>query len=632
MAFQVSKPEYDVVVSLDLLIPMRDGVRLVCDVYRPARDGEPLPGPFPVMLERTPYGKHDLTRRRDSGEYWARRGYAAVLQDCRGCHASEGELNFLTQEAEDGYDTLAWIGSQPWCNGKVGTHGTSYAAWTQSAPACLNPPHLAAMWPNFGGSHAYFSSVRQGGALELRFFCWAFWHAAVNTNAALRGRPGATAALNSADIRAWLTRLPIKPGQSPLALAPNYQRWLFDIYTRSDYSDFWKQPSLGIAEHWDGHADVPIYLSGGWYDSYTRATLENFVGLTARKKGPVKVIMGPWTHGGRTPEQPYAGDVEFGPEAAVPDFRELQLAWFDQWLKGEETGIASEPPLKLFVMGGGGGHRTKSGRLFHGGRWRAEQEWPLARTRSTNYYLQPGGGLSSHRPPPQESYSRYVFDPTDPVPTIGGNVSSLSALRPVPAGVADPTTLPQTMRVEQIVTPGGYDQRERPDIFGANPPYLPLASRHDVLVFQTEPLAEDTEVTGPIEVRLYIESTAPDTDFTAKLIDVYPPSADYPEGYALNLTDSIMRMRYRDSWTHPELMRQGAVHPVTITLYPTSNLFKAGHRIRLDVSSSNFPRFDVNPNTGEHIGMHTHTQVAENTVHHSAAHPSHVVLPVIPAE
>lgn len=625
----VSQLEYDVVVIENVMVPMRDAVRLAADIYRPARGETPISHPLPVILERTPYGKAQVDMR-ERCRYFAQRGYVFVSQDCRGCHASEGELHFLAQEPDDGYDTVEWIARQPWCNGKVGTMGTSYMSWTQSALATQNPSHLACMFPNMGGSNAYTSSVRQGGAMELRFIAWAFWHAALNTNKKLKHSPYVDKALNSADFRQWLSRWPIKRGQTQLKVAPNYERWAFDLLTNADYNDFWKQPGFAIEEYWDQHADVPMYFSGGWYDSYTRATLDNYVGLSQRKKSHIRVIMGPWTHGTRTPELSYAGDVDFGPDAALGSFDELHLRWFDRWLKGISNGVDREPLVRIFVMGGGHGRRTREGRVFHGGRWRWEKEWPLARTRYTRFYIHGDGTLSTDPPEEPSSFTTYDFDPKDPVPTIGANISSLATLRPLPPDITDPTLLPQALRVEQIVTAGAFDQREGTQFFGCKPPYLPLGSRHDVLVFQTEALEHDIEVTGPIQVKLWVSSSAPDTDFTAKLIDVYPPSEDYPEGYDMNLTDSIMRARYRNSWEKPELLKPGEIAELTIVLYPTSNLFQSGHRIRMDVSSSNFPRFDVNPNTGEHPVFSRRTQVAENTVYHDAHHPSHILLPVIP--
>ncbi|MBI4233386.1 MAG: CocE/NonD family hydrolase [Chloroflexi bacterium] len=625
-----SQPEYDVAVREDVMVPMRDGVRLATDIYFPAREGKRLPGPFPVVLQRTPYGKTDPDRVERHCRHFARSRYVAILQDCRGCFNSEGEHSFLAQEAQDGYDTVEWLVRQPWCNGKIGIFGTSYMSWTQSALATQNPPGLACMMPNMGGWNAHTSSVRQGGAMELRWLAWAFWHSGTNPNRSLKSEPWTDAALAKADFRDWLCRLPLRPGHSPLALVPPYERWALAIYSTGEYTSFWKQPGYAIEEYLRQHADVPIYLSGGWYDSYTRSTLEAFVALSTAKKGPVKVLIGPWTHGEKTMQVSYAGDTDLGPQAALPSLEAFRLRWFDRWLRGLPNGAEQDPPVKLFVMGGGTGRKTAEGRLDHGGSWREEAEWPLARTRSTSHYLHGDGTLSPEAPPIRRSSTTFTFDPAEPVPTIGGNLSSLDYLKPLPPNV-DPRTVPPTLRREPITPNGGWDQRERPGLFGCKPPYLPLAARPDVLVFQTPPLQRDVEVTGPTAVKLWVSSSAPDTDFTAKLIDVYPPNQDYPEGYALNLADSIVRARYRNDREKGELLNPGEVYPLTITLYPTSNLFKKGHRIRLDISSSNFPRFDINPNTGEPIGQHRRSQVAENTVHHDAEHPSHIVLPIIPS-
>jgi len=266
----------------------------------------------------------------------------------------------------------------------------------------------------------------------------------------------------------------------------------------------------------------------------------------------------------------------------------------------------------------------------HGGRWRDEREWPLARTAFTDFFLRGDGSLRREAPGEASSSTTYRFDPANPVPSIGGNVSSLRDLAPLPPGIADPGYAPRGGRTQDIMSPGGFDQREAPQFYGCRPPYLPLGARPDVLVFETAPLVEPLEVTGPIEVRLWVTTSAVDTDFTAKLVDVYPPSPWYPLGYALNLTDSIQRLRYRNGRERGELMRPGEVVNLTIALYPTSNLFMPGHRIRLDVSSSNFPRFDVNPNTGEPLGRDRRRVVADNTVYHERGRASRVVLPLIP--
>jgi putative CocE/NonD family hydrolase len=627
-----ARPEFDVHLAENTRVRMRDGVQLATDVYRPARSGRPLGDRRPVLFHRTPYNKSEVEAVFGQCRWFASRGYVVVNQDCRGCFQSEGEVNFLVPEAEDGYDTLAWIRQQPWCNGSVGSFGCSWSGWTQTAMASLGPAGLEAMVPNMSGSDAHESSVRQGGALELRFLAWAYWHSAYNTQAALCHAPFVNPALNfgAPPFGEWLKRMPVRPGQTQLALVPPYERWAFEILTRADYDEYWRHPSLNPRLHWDRFPDAPILFVGGWYDSYTRATFDNVVGLAARKRGPIRALVGPWTHGITTPELTYAGDVEFGPEAALASFDEVHLRWFDRWLRGVDNGLDTEAPLRLFVMGGGSGQRAGSGRLLHGGRWRDEREWPLARTAFTSFHLHGDGALRREPPTEEASQTTYRFDPANPVPSIGGNVSSLRETLPLPPGIVDPTFAGRGQRAQDIMRAGGFDQRESAEFFGCRPPYLPLGSRPDVLVFQTDPLREPLEVTGPIEVELWVATSALDTDFTAKLIDLYPPSPWYPYGYALNLSDSIQRVRYRNGRERGELARPDEVVRVRITLYPTSNLFMPGHRIRLDISSSNFPRFDVNPNTGEPIGRDRRRVVADNTVLHERAHPSRIVLPLIP--
>ena len=625
-----SQPEYDVTIARDVMVAMRDGVRLATDIYFPSRNGEPVDTRMPALLHRTPYDKSVTEETLAYCRYFAQRGYVAVIQDCRGTFASEGDVDFLFPEAEDGFDTLEWIDRQPWSNGKVGSWGCSWASWTQTAMAALGPENLAAMVPNMSGSNGHESSIRHGGALELRFLAWAFWHSATNTQGRLKADPSVDAALNfgAPTFSDWLTRLPLRKGQTQLALVPPYEQWVLKLQEEADYTDYWKHPSVNPSEYWNDFPDVPVLLVGGWYDSYARAVFENFKGLSERKKGPVRILMGPWTHGSSTPEVPFSGDIEFGEHAALDSFRDLHLAWFDQTLK--ENSVNSDAPVRIFVMGGGDGHRTPTGRMFHGGRWRDESEWPPARSEFTIYYLQPDGMLSTEEPPSGGGEVTYRYDPANPVPSIGGSVSSLTDLTGLPSGVSDPAHAPRATRVADVMSPGGFNQVEAPRFYGCHPPYLPLGSRRDVIVFETAPLAADTEVTGPIKVKLWVSTTAVDTDFTAKLIDVYPPSRWYPMGYALNLTDSLMRLRYRNGGETAELVEPDEVVEVTITLYPTSNLFSAGHRIRLDISSSNFPRFDVNPNTGEAIGHERLRVSADNTVYHNASRPSQIVLPIIP--
>ena len=373
-----------------------------------------------------------------------------------------------------------------------------------------------------------------------------------------------------------------------------------------DNDAFWTDMGSSVVDHVAEYKDVPVYLVGGWYDSWAAQTANlNYAELVKAKKSAPRLIMGPWTHGGQ--KRSFAGEAEFGRDAAL-DFDAFQLRWFDRWMKGADNGVDREPPVRIFVMGGGDGHRTPEGRLFVGGRWRGEKEWPLSRARPTPYYLHAGGGLSTD-PPLSAPPTHYLFDPRHPVPTVGGNLSSSTGL----------------------MEAGALDQRCRKDVWLCEDE-RPLSARNDVLVFQTSVLERDMEVTGRLIVKLWASSSAVDTDFTAKLVDVYPPSADFPAGFDLNVGDSIVRARYRDSLASAALMKPGQVYAFTIELYPTSLVFEKGHRIRFDVSSSNFPRFDVNPNTGEPLNDNRRSVVADNAVYHDPDHPSHVLLAVVPAE
>jgi uncharacterized protein len=633
-----SSSEFGVLLASDVWVPMRDGVRLATDLFFPAEPAAPdarVGGRFPVVLVRTPYDKR-APAMRELGEYFARRGYAMAIQDCRGRYASEGTFDFLVQEPEDGYDTVEWLGTQAWSSGAVGTMGTSYSGWTQTAAAALNPPHLAAMVVNQSGSNAYTSSVRHNGAMELRFLSWAFMEA--GTTPINARNPELTAAQGAVSAAEWLQRLPLRPGLTPLAHAPSIERWALDLYTRGDYGEFWERPGFHVMRHWDEFADVPMLFCGAWYDSYTRATIENFTGLSRRKTGPVHLVMGPWTHGSTTVDQTFAGDVELGARASVAgnlaeDFHHLHLRWFDRWLKELDNGVDRDDPVRLFVMGPGDGSRSREGRLWRGGAWRGERQFPPPGVADIAYYLGGDGSLGTEPPEPAPGRAdmgertTFRYDPADPVPTIGGNISSLSDQVPVPEALAE--RIPYEERWVSIVKVGGHDQRTGPDVFGARPPYAPLSARQDVVVFQTDPLAADVTVIGPLSAVLYVSSSAPDTDFTVKLVDVFPSSSDYPHGYAVNISDSIFRCRYRNDPAKPEPMVAGEVYELRIPMYGTGVVFGKGHRIRVDVSSSNFPRFDPNPNTGDPIGRHHRHQVAHNTVHHGAVHPSRLVLPIL---
>lgn len=607
-----------------VMIPVRDGVRLATDIYRPARNGTPVPGPFPVLIERTPYGKavpRDNERtatdaqpmpRAQVATYFVRHGYVVVVQDCRGRYDSEGVFTKYIGEAEDGFDTLAWIVDQPWCDGRIGSFGLSYAGHTQTAMASLRPPGLAAMFIDSGGfSNAYRGGIRFGGAFELKQATWGFKHARLSP--AAMADPVVRAALDAEDIRTWFDALPWRRGHSPLRWVPEYEDYLFDQWERGAFDDYWKQPELYAAGHYEAFDGIPVMVMCGWYDPYVQTTFDNFAGIGGQPNGCTRAVLGPWTHGQRSVS--FAGDVDFGPTAPLDgnlarDYLEFRRAWFDRWLKSDGPGADDVPAVRYFRMGGGVGNRAAGGRLQHGGSWQTAEGWPVPGTEFRPFYLCTDGGLSESAPDEADAALGFDFDPANPVPTMGGTITSL---------------LP-------LAAAGAYDQRTGPEVYGARPPYLPLEARPDVLVFRTDPLEEDVEVTGPIVARLWVSTDGPDTDFTVKLIDWHPPTADYPQGYAMNLTDGILRCRYRNSWEKPEPMVPGQIVEIAVEPMPTSNLFKRGHRIRIDISSSNFPRFDVNPNTGEPEGRARRSRVAANTVHMDRARPSHVVLPVVPAK
>ena len=280
-------------------------------------------------------------------------------------------------------------------------------------------------------------------------------------------------------------------------------------------------------------------------------------------------------------------------------------------------------------MGSGDGHKTKEGRIFHGGYWREEQEWPIQGSKFTKYYMDSDNKLSTNNSTGSKESITFTYDPSNPVPTIGANISSLAGLRPVDTKLRSPHEVPPAARRYNIVEPGGFNQKQEKKFYGTKEPYSNLSERLDVLTFQSELLLEDTEITGPIESTLFVSSDCVDTDFTVKLIDVYPSTKDFPDGFSLNLTDGIIRMRYRNSFSEEEFIKENEIYEIKIILYPTSNIFKKGHKIRVDVSSSNYPKFDFNPNTGEPIGLNTQQIVANNTVHFSEKHPSHITLPII---
>ena len=648
-------PAYETIGQKGLMIRMRDGVRLATNVFLPGLGGAPAPGRFPAVVARTPYGR-DFGSAAALPGHFIPFGYAVVVQDVRGRYGSEGRWRPLADDGKDGADLLAWIAAQPWSDGKVGMVGTSYVGGTQHALALEGAPALAALVPVDAMSNPGRFGMRHAGAFELRWLNWAMtlgnpgingvapsgepveplldadgrptgaWRLATGDiarpeeNADLKDRlaarqaaaarvtddPAAQAALKALgdQVRAHARALPLKAGATALAHAPDYEGWILAAMAAGEDGDFWDGMGISVADHAPAYQDVPVLHVTGAYDSWGGPVADlNFPALTRAKTSRQRLLFGPWTHGQQA--LTYAGIAEFGPEAAV-DLRALERRWFGRWLKGEPDDAWDASAALIFVMGGGDGRRKAEGRVFVGGRWRDASAWPPPEARETAFFLHAGGGLSTE-PPEASAPTRYRFDPKRPAPSLGGNVSSQG----------------------DLMMAGAQDQRCRPGVWPCDGDG-PLAERDDVLVFQTEPLTQPLEIIGPLVVTLWASSDGPDTDFTAKLVDVYPPSPDFPEGLALNIADGIIRARFREDRRRAVMLEPGRAYEFTIALYPTALLFAAGHRIRVDISSSNFPRFDVNPNTGGPLGVDATWRIAENAVFHDPDHPSRILLPVIP--
>lgn len=597
---------------------MRDGVRLATDVYLPADCNKPLA----VILERTPYDKLGVSRsertrdnpqalnRPEVARFFAQHGFAVVMQDVRGRYASEGMFTKYLAEAHDGCDTLDWITQQDWSNGRVGTMGLSYGAHTQLAMACLAPPALSCMFLDSGGfANAYQGGIRRGGAFELKQVTWAYRHALLSPETA--ADPARLEALEQVDLAHWFKNLPWWPGHSPLTAAPEFEQVLFDQWHKGCFNDYWRQVGLWAEGYYDQIPDIPIAIVGSWYDPYAGACLANYQGLALRHKSPTCLLMGPWTHGNRSVT--FSGDVDFGANSTLDgsiatDYLHYRLAWFSQYLLNEPASAeAPRPGVSWFEMGSGDGRKNADGRLQHDGQWRHSLLWPPADTSELTLYLGTGETLQAELASGSDSFE-YAFDPQHPVPTVGGAITS----------------------GEPLMFGGAFDQCASVELFesSANGKTTPLADRQDVLVFQTGILENDLVLTGTVYADLWISSDCPDTDFTIKLIDVCPVSADFPEGFCMNIADGIMRTRFRQGWDQEVFMQPGIVYPIRIKTLPVSNRFKAGHRIRLDVSSSNFPQFDPNLNNGDIPGNRIDFRVARNRLHVGEQFPSSVSLPI----
>mgnify|MGYP001590857359 CR=1 FL=1 len=605
---------FDVEFVPTVMVPMRDGARLATALYFPATNGRRAEGRFPVLLTRHMGDGSATGGKNATARYFASRGYVVADQTMRGRFKSEGSAFYLYGKQQyDGADAVQWLAAQPWSSGKVGTYGVSHAGVAQYSLATENPKGLGAMVPAFAQSNYALWSMRTGGALELRYLNWSTGAAAVGKETLDDPVAAAGARAEREKFLEYLTgnlpfMFPFRKGETPLRFTRSYEDWLLSIVEHSDYpgpDDFWKDPGFNLTLYYKTMADVPTFHHSGWYDTYPRAHSDNWRALAPIKKSPQWLMLGAWTHVSALPR--FAGDVDFG-ELAGGDYDQVRLGWFDQFLKGIDTGILNDPTVKIFVGRGGDGRKNADGRLNHGGHWYELDSWPLKETQYVNYYFHGDGSLSPKPPESAKASTTYLFDPRNPVPSIGGNVSAFG----------------------NFYVPGAFNQVCRDEFIGCHD-HLPLARRPDVVAFRTPPLGEDVEIAGYLKIVLYASSSALDTDFTAKLMDEHPPNVDYPQGYAMNLADGILRARYRNGRDKQVLMQPGTAYEFVIEPYPTANLFKKGHRIRVDISSSNFPRFDVNPNTGEPILKHRRFVVAENTVYHQTDRPSHIVLPVIPA-
>ncbi len=579
-----AEPKYKVAIEKNLEMRTRDGLTLRADVYRPDASGK-----FPVLVMRTPYDKSQQMAMTER-DYFPPRGYVLVVQDTRGRFSSEGEFVPFVNEARDGYDTIEWAASLPWSNGKVGTVGQSYLALVQYYAATLAPLHLFAMCPVSGPVTYYENCIYRRGVLELGWVLAYFSFMARNTLERNSIHQEYKAQLDS-----YLSNpeIPLSPlnsdahrhlpvvdwGERLKAGAPYFAEYL------QQWRDgaYWRATDIRPLAR---NVTVPMMHTGSWYDAFQFDTLAMYTQMrqdarTDKARRAQRLIMGPWAHllPYSVPTSRGTGDIDFGPEAQVELLAE-QERFLRHWFEGREDEILDEPPVRIFVMGDN--------------RWRDEREWPLARTQYTKMYLRGRGRANSLRDgalkfeaPADEPADEYTYDPDNPVPTRGGTTLGLAS--------------------------GVFDQRD-------------VEERDDVLVYTGDVLSKDLEVTGPITMKLHASSSARDTDFTAKLVDVRP------DGYAQNIADGIVRARFRESAAKSTLIAPDKVYEYGIDLWATSHVFKEGHRLRLEVSSSNFPRYDRNQNTGNDLFVDRELKTARQTVHHAGPYASHIVVPVIPRD
>ena len=568
---QSPPPRNDIRIENRVAIPMRDGVVLHADVYRPVGEGQ-----HPVIVSRTPYSTERAPSAYAAAVYFSRRGYAYVFQDVRGRHESEGRWEPFRDDLNDGYDTNEWAAAQPWSNGKVGMEGGSYLGHVQWRAAQAKPPHLVTIFPRVASTSIYHDWITVNGGWRLAFnFGWG----PVRQESRIMQNPGPHAVEGGPEAISYdkvVWHLPLNEMQALVGRdAQFYRDWL----AHPDYDDYWR--SLSVEEHFE-QVGIPVHTLGGFFDIFAQGTLRGYAGVsakgaTAEARSGSNMVIGPWEHG----VAQTVGDMDWG-EAAVVDTNALALRWFDRWLKDIDNGLDDEPPVKIFVMGRNA--------------WRYEQEYPLEETQYRPLYLDGkghangshgDGRLSWSKPDEESPADSYSYDPANPVPSLGGANC---------CGVG--------------TSSGARDQR-------------PIEHRSDVLVYTSDFLEAPLEVVGPLRLVLYASSSAADTDFVAKLIDVYP------DGRSINVAEGILRARHREGLTKQVLMDPGTIYRMEVDMIGTANLFKRGHRIRVHVTSSHFPQFARNLNTGEPYGTGKAMVVAKQTIHHSNSRASHILLPVI---
>lgn len=549
-------------------VPMRDGVKLYADVYVPV-----APGKYPVIVIRTPYGVQREGMFDDAGPF-AQSGFAVVFQDVRGRYESEGKWDPFRNEGRDGYDTIEWAAKQPWSNGKVATQGGSYLGHVQWAAISQQPPSLVAAVPRVASTSIYHNWAYFGGAFRLSFNFG--WGVVRMPNRIMQPQYWHSSAITPEELRYEniLWALPMKTSDlaSSNSEVKHYREWL----EHSTYDDYWK--AISDEEHFD-RVKVPLYTQGGWFDIFLAGTINGYTGVRAKgspeAKKAVKLVVGAWGHG---PSQKF-GEVDFGP-AAMRSNHDRELRWYQHYLQGEDNGIDREPPVEIFYMGVN--------------KWKHHDDWPVPGTQFKSLYLG-GGAANSARgdgtlgweKPSGKPGDSYSYDPMNPVMTLGGNNCC-----------GTPTLA------------GPYDQR-------------PIERRSDVLVYSTGILREAVAIAGPVKMKLWAATDGPDTDWMVKLVDVYP------NGFAMPVAEGILRARFRNGLSKPQLLKANEAYEFEVDMVGTANVFQPGHQIRVDVTSSNFPQFDRNLNTGEGPES-SKTRIAKNTVFHTAERPSAIILPVVP--